>query len=620
MCGVCGIVGAPDDALSKGRLVRMTDALTHRGPDASGLYVSEGIAIGHRRLSIIDVSSESNQPFVDQSGRYVIVFNGEIYNYRELRAEMKGYNFRTSGDTEVVIAAFTAWGTSSVEKLKGMFAYCIWDSYERKAFIFRDRLGVKPLYYAQVDGLFLFSSELRSLLQSGYVDRKLDKRFLADYFSYQSFTSPSTPISGVRQLKGGCYLEIKGGQVLENVYWSLGSTKSGGDFGSKVVIQRKIRELLSDAVSKRLVSDVPIGAFLSGGIDSSAVVGLMAEASSTRPVTFNVSFEEEKFDESEYASIVARKFNTKHTTIRLSPVKLLDELENALGSLDIPSADGINTYVVSKAVREQGLKVALSGIGGDELFAGYPFFRQFQQLRKRNWIFGVTGPARKLVSSCLEYSDKRNHHRLSEILGSRHIDIVSMYPAFRRIISKVQMRELTRLGSDTTELETQLRSARGVFSSLPDLSQVSVAEYIGYTQNTLLKDSDQMSMAVALEVREPFFDHDLIEYVLQVPDDYKTPKYPKSLLVESLSPLLPSEIVHRKKQGFVLPWQQWLAEDLRPFCQVHIDRLKHREFMNPEGLQEFWERFLSGDKSVLWPQVWMLVVLEHWLEKNEIHS
>jgi asparagine synthase (glutamine-hydrolysing) len=600
----------------------MTQAIAHRGPDAVGIFVEGELSFGHRRLSIIDLSDAANQPFADRSGRYIIVFNGEIYNYEEIKALIPDYPFRTSSDTEVLLAAFIKWGPDCLAYTRGMFAFAIWDRQEKELFLARDRMGVKPIYYYVDENRLLFASELRALLVTGLIPRKLDTKSLLDYFTYQSFTYPDTAIEGVRQMEAGTWMKIKEGKVKKKIYWDV--TKAAADFDcdDKESLHKRLRELLLQSVRRRLVSDVPVGAFLSGGIDSSAIVGLMAEVSPAPPNTFNISFEDKAFDESSYAAMVAAKFNTNHQRILLRPTVFLEELEHALDAMDSPSGDGINTYIVSQAINRSGIKVALSGIGGDELFAGYPFFDQYLQLQEKSWIWELPAGFRKfLTPSWIERPLNGKGVKIRQLLRMDGCTIDRAYPVFRQILSPALLDELTLLAPSTGNLPfltQELADKRAALSELPLLSQVSAAEYLGYTQHTLLKDTDQMSMAHALEVREPFFDQDLVEFVLGIPDSYKKPQYPKSLLVEAIKPLLPDEIVFRKKQGFLLPWSRWLTHELRSFCELRITNMSRRPFIKGAALDRYWRRFLLGDKTVRWPEIWLFVVLEYWLEKNQV--
>lgn len=597
----------------------MTNAMAHRGPDADGFFTENNISFGHRRLSIIDLSAAANQPFLDASGRYVLVFNGELYNFQEVRRQISGYPFSTSSDTEVLIAAWIQWGSECIKYFRGMFAFVIWDRQEQEVFMARDPMGVKPLYYYRDDHRLLFASEVRSLLSTGLIPREADPAALADYFRFQSVSYPHTPIRNIQQLEAGTWLRIGKGRSEKLRYWNVADNKVRFDFDDKEAVHRKIRELLLRSVERRLVSDVPVGAFLSGGIDSSAVVGLMAEASTARPNTFNITFQEKEYDESHYAGIVAENFNTVHTRILLKPETFLEELGNALDAMDSPSGDGINSYVVSRVIRQKGMTVALSGIGGDELFAGYPFFAQYLRLQANRGMWKIPKGIRQMLSAAWPASKREGKMgKMLQLLQlpSAHIDQV--YPVFRQILSPQLLGQLTRLGELRSDVEEELTARACIINRLPLLSQVSVAEYLGYTQHTLLKDTDQMGMAASLEVREPFFDQDLVEFVLAVPDSLKRPLYPKSLLVESLKPLLPDEIVHRPKQGFLFPWDTWLRNDLRSFADARIRRMAERSFVQGGPLLDYWKRFLAGDPNTRWAELWLFIVLEYWMEKNGV--
>ena len=593
--------------------------MAHRGPDATG-YFSEGpVCLGHLRLSIIDLSAAANQPFTDSSGRYQLIFNGEIYNYRSVRGQLGDYPFRTSSDTEVILAAFLKWGPACLEPLRGFFAFAIWDRQEKELFIARDRMGVKPLYYYSDGERLIFASELRAILATDLTPRKLDPAALVEYFTYQSVSYPYSMIKDIHQLEAGSWMRTKKGSLEKVVYWDVTAAKTDFDFSDKGRVQERIRGLMLQSIERRLVSDVPVGAFLSGGIDSSAVVGLMAEAGGVRPNTFTIAFDEEEYDESAYANIVAKKFNAIHTPILLRPTVFLDELKNALDAMDTPSGDGINTYVVSKAIRQKGVTVALSGAGGDELFAGYPFFQTYLQLQMRKGLWKVPAGLRKALAG-LRYGARPQgkKEKLSQLLQLPGVSIDQVYPIFRQILSPRLLSELTNLQPAITAVQADLAAKKTNLDRLPLLSQVSAAEYLGYTQHTLLKDTDQMSMAVSLEVREPFFDQDLVEFVLAIPDALKKPVYPKSLLVESLKPMLPDEIVFRKKQGFLFPWNTWLKNELRSFGDTHIANMAQRPFIAGANLLDYWKRFLAGDPNTRWAELWLFIVLDCWLEKNEI--
>ncbi|HUR09942.1 MAG TPA: asparagine synthase (glutamine-hydrolyzing) [Flavitalea sp.] len=619
MCGLAAIVYFKNNLAEPETIRKMTDCMSHRGPDSDGFFVEENIALGHRRLSIIDLSEVANQPIEDATGRYQLLFNGEIFNFREVRKLLPDYPFKTQSDSEVLLAAYIKWGPDCLPLIKGMFVFMIWDRQKKSLFIARDRLGVKPLYYYFDEERFVCASEIRSILKTGWVAAKINMSAVRSFLSYQSIGFPFSIIQNILQLEAGCYMTIDNGRVTQTKYWSVTDSTGEFEYNNRKKVNTRIRELLREAVAGRMISDVPLGAFLSGGIDSSAIVGLMAEVSSAPVNTFTIGFHEKDFDESGYADLIAKKFNTSHNSLLLHPEVFLEELTNALNNMDTPSGDGVNTYVVSKAIRKSGLTVALSGVGGDELFAGYPFFKKFMEFRQYNAIWDRTSWVRKGAAALVSVGSSNKADRFSRMLSAASCSIAYAYPEFRRIISPQLLASLTKFNTRSlTVLEQQLRDRENEFEKFPLLSQVSIAEYLGYTQHTLLKDTDQMSMAVSLEVREPFFDHELIEFVLGIPDHIKYPRYPKSLLVDALDGLLPDEIVHRKKQGFLFPWSLWMKNELKSFVQHHINRISQRDFIRGENLRAHWQQFLKGNPKVGWMEIWLFVILEYWLEKNEI--
>ncbi len=615
MCGISGIIYFDQSKQKEEQIYKMIQAMAHRGPNAEGVFIKDNVALGHRRLSIIDLSEGANQPFADASGRYHIAFNGELYNFESIKAQLNGHLWRTASDTEVLIEAWAKWGINAVDKFKGMFSFALWDEHEKSLHIFRDRLGIKPLYYYQDDHYLVFASEIRALLASGLVPKQINQNAFIDYLSFQSNQSPLSIIQGVKQLDAGCYLEIKNGRVEQKTYWNITRPSRQYQYNDLQEVQKNIYDLLLQAVEQRLVSDVPIGAFLSGGIDSSAVVALMTKVSTSAPETFNISYEEKDFDESYYAELIAKQYKTNHHKITLKPTVMLDELTNALDAMDIPSGDGVNTYVVSKAVKNAGITVALSGVGGDELFAGYPFFKKYHSLFQKRNIWNNSYLLRKLIAGFLNENSK-----WKQLLQTRSVRMDEIYPVLRQVIPQSGIRKILspalskNIGSP--EIKKILSRCNDGIAKFPSLSQISIADLLGYTQNTLLKDTDQMSMGVALEVREPFFDHELVEYVLGIPDEMKYPIYPKKLLIESLGDLLPSEIVHRKKQGFVMPWNHWMRNELKDFCERHIKNLSQRHWFTEQNTMSLWDGFKNGNSNTKWMEVWMLVVLDYWLIKN----
>lgn len=620
MCGIAGIIGIKNQNKSEALISQMTDRIAHRGPDSGGHFLFEEGALGHRRLAIIDLNPESNQPFKDHSGRYTMVFNGEIYNFKEIKAELiNDYPFKTKSDTEVVLASYIKWGPKSLSRLNGMFALAIWDNLKKELFVARDRVGIKPLYYYSKDGLMMFSSEIRALIATDLIPKQLNKEVIADYLNYQAIYAPNSIIENVFQLQSGYYGIWNGIAFETKKYWDIADLpKYNFDFQNEIAVKHEIKRLLLTSIEKRMISDVPLGAFLSGGIDSSAVVALMAELSENPINTFSIIFDETKFDESTYSELIANKYKTNHHPILLQPKRFLEELPQALAAMDSPTGDGPNAYLVSKVTRNAGITVALSGLGGDELFAGYPVFKQIKWLEKYRSIWRLPKAIRNLGGYFVGMKNGKGE-RLKELLSKDTFAFEEIYPTFRKLSSESALKKITQgIPIHNNSVTSLLSEKKSMLEGLPLLSQITAGELMGYTQNVLLKDTDQMSMASALEVRVPFFDHELIEFVMQIPDKFKYPKYAKSLLVESIASKLPNEIVHRQKMGFVLPWEQWMRNELKNFCEERIIKISTRSIFNETAILNLWSSFLRKDKQTSWMNIWLLVVLEEWLSSNGI--
>lgn len=626
MCGITGIVGNNlNSSVYQPAIQKMTDAIAHRGPNSQGLWNDEHCFFGHRRLSIIDLSEAGNQPFISQDGRYILIYNGELYNYKDLKFELQRaehgsknipYIFKTNTDTEVILASYLRWGNNCMKRFNGMFAFAIWDTVEQKLLIARDRLGVKPLYYQYKNNTLVFASEIRALIYSGIVDKKINPSSVAEYIQYATVHAPNTMLQDVKVLMPGHFLELHQNNLTISQYWNINDyTKSKQDLSYKETCQ-KVNELLTASVERRLVADVPFGAFLSGGIDSSAIVGLMSKVSSEKIQTFNVSFDEGEFSEAKYAKQIAQKFNTQHHEIKLTPADFLNQLPEALSAIDHPSGDGPNSYIVSKATKQAGITMALSGLGGDELFAGYDIFKRFYELEKKAWLNII--PAKGLVGKFISTKKKSvQGDKTAEILALNSINGYQAYPINRKLFNQTDYQSL---------LKKKYNDSNFIFNVIKNtttdkqhiLSRVSLYEIETYMQNVLLRDADQMSMAVALEVRVPFLDYQLVEFALGVKDEYKFPHTPKKLLTDSLGDLLPNEIVNRPKMGFTLPWKDWLKGDLREFCEDNIIQFSKRSFVNRDAILIIWNSFLNNDPKITWSRIWHLVVLNNWINTHQI--
>lgn len=621
MCGINGILGLSGVDNPAAAIGKMNAKLAHRGPDSEGTFVNDAVALGHRRLSIIDVSDAGNQPFHSADGKLTMVFNGEVYNYLELKEELDTSTFKTKTDTEVVLAAYAKWGIDFLSKLNGMFALAIWDEENRQLIIARDRIGIKPLYYHYRGDGVVFSSEIRSLIASNFVPKKLDTNALIDYLRYQTVHTPYTILEGVHMLEPGHYMVFTESEHIHQKYWDPATVELV--HAGRPELLMNIKEKLQQSVELRMRADVPFGAFLSGGIDSSAIVGLMSSVSELPVSTFSVTFDESEFSEARYAQLIAKKFNTKHTEIKLTPDDFLALVPSALAAMDHPSGDGPNTFIVSKVTKESGITMALSGLGGDELFAGYSIFTQAVELLDKRWLQSFPKTLRRAAGTALTVLKPGiASQKKAAILIQDYFDLEYIYPFSRLILEDEQLKGLVNNPVKTPNfihgyLKEILDPSMPGFQ-LPYLSKVSLAEMSTYMQNVLLRDSDQMSMAHALEVRVPFLDHNLVEYVLGINDQQKFPHTPKELLTESLGDLLPREIIDRPKMGFTLPWEHWMKNELKGFCEDRLSKIGKREQFNAKGIQKMWQRFLNGDKYITWSRIWPLVVLGQWLEDNQI--
>ena len=622
MCGIAGVFGLDNISSSKEVADGFCNSLNHRGPNAHGSYFDQEVILSHVRLSIIDIDERSNQPFKSADNRFVLVFNGELYNYQEVKTEFKEYNFITNSDTEVLLAAWIKWGVKCLDKFNGMFAFAVWDKQKEELFLCRDRLGIKPLYFFQGNRNFVFASEIRAMLNSGLVPRKLADENLGEYLKYQTVHAPRTLVKDVFLIPPGQYLKVSDQEVLAVEYWSPESKTAEPISSNLNTTKKRISELLTSSVERRLLSDVPLGAFLSGGIDSSLLVGIIRERLNKKLDTFAITFSEKEFSEAPYSRMVAKKFKTNHHEIELSPSEFKNSVPEALGAMDHPSGDGPNSFVVSHAVKKEGITVALSGLGGDELFAGYPYFTRFLDLKNKSYLLSFPKYSRQILASFVRnYKKGIQGQKIAETLLLPYFDVAHTYPINRRILGDREINRVLvkRNSKDSLFEDLKLRFKFGAkASSLPELSKVSIAEISTYMQNVLLRDSDQMSMANALEVRVPFLDHTLVEYVLKIPDQFKYPSFSKSLLVNSFDGLLPNEIVHRPKMGFILPWEKWLKKDLRELCLTSLEYLENTAYFNDGKVKALYVRFLNEDIEITWSRIWHLVALGSWMKINEI--
>jgi asparagine synthase (glutamine-hydrolysing) len=627
----------------------MTAAMRHRGPDEEGFLARDarapGLALGMRRLSIIDLAG-GHQPVWNESKDVAVIFNGELYNYRDLRERLSlcGHRFATQSDTEILVHAWEEWGEDALTELRGMFAFALLDLRQRFAtapilFLARDPLGIKPLYYTQTPEGFAFASEVRALLASGAVPKRLSQDAVTAYLLFGSVSEPVTLLEGVFSLPPGhrmlLHVPERRRTPRARPWWDPGlspaarDTRKPRDFSSAA---KKLRPLLEDAVRAHLIADVPVGLFLSSGLDSGAIAALAAQERSGIE-SFTLTFPGTAFDESELARLAANRFKTKHTEVPLSGEAVLSRLDEALAALDQPTMDGINTYFVSWAAKQVGLKVALSGLGGDELFAGYRTFADTPRLsRLVRWAWFVPSPMRRIMAPLVAAlgSQQGAPNAARKVAAAWiHPDALP-HPYFftRALFPPGQLERIieprfrpSTVGADGVTLEPTwlgwLERTADEARKLEAVAGVSWLEMRTYMVSTLLRDTDSVSMARSLEVRVPLLDTPLVEFIGSLPDVVRRrPGAQKALLVEALGDLLPREILGQRKRTFTLPWEEWLRGPLRARVEASFGDPAPllAAYLRPRGARSVWTDFLAGKTS--WSRPWSLYVLNEWCRRH----
>jgi len=623
VCGIFGIVTTKPRAELIEPINRVVQALAHRGPDDHGVeFISDEragptVAFAHRRLSILDLSPAGHQPMRDEATGDWITYNGEVFNFRDVRRELvsSGLRFRSESDTEVLLKGFSALGKDAIAGWRGMFAFGIWNARRRRLTLVRDRLGIKPLYYYQDGDTFIFASEIRALLATGLAPRKISPSALDSYLACGSVEQPLTIIENVHAVLPGHILTFEDGRVHTEAYWELRANTQNKAQDERALIE-EIGELLAGSVKLRLVSDVPVGAFLSGGIDSSSVVALARRGSNSSIKTFSVCFKEREFSEAVYAEKIARLYRTDHHSILVAEDEILSRLPKALRAMDQPSIDGVNTFIVSQAAADAGLKVALSGLGGDEVFAGYRFFRAIaRDERLRNQVKVMPLGLRKAAASAIGAVTANNRAaKLSALLRSDHLNEHSV--KLHRTLFTAEQRHALLLanGCASPALEKWNDRQTSNCASADPVNQASALELSGYLSNTLLRDTDSMSMAHGLEVRVPLIDHKIVERMLAVPGGLKLRRNePKWMLVDAVGDL-PREIIDRPKRGFELPFKHWLTGALRDQIESALRQPQLTGLLDAAAMQEVWSNFLKG--RLTWSRVWSFYVLGEWARLN----
>ncbi len=618
MCGIAGILSLDSSrSVPPERLEPMLASIFHRGPDEAGRLIDRELAMGMRRLSIIDLA-DGQQPIFDESGRYGVVFNGEIYNYRELRTALiaRGHQLKTHSDTEVIVHLYEEYGEACLDHLRGMFGFAIWDNVRRELFIARDRMGIKPLYYTQCDGDFVFGSEIKSILEHPAVKPSMDLEALSLYLSLKYVPAPRTLFAGIHSLPPGHFMQIAKGRVEIQRYWDISFAKperilSEQDYADQLL------ELLRESVRLHLRSDVPFGAFLSGGVDSSTIVALMSQELHTPVKTFSVGFGGEGIqDELPYAQQVADKFGCEHHTLKITSDDFLRYAEDVLWHLDQPIADQatVATHMVAKLAR-QHVKMVLTGEGGDELFAGYA---RYSGERYSRWFSRLPTSAAKLLRAASSTLPGMRRGKIA--IGALTIsDEATRFANWFPMFGDDAKRQLL-----DRQVESIRAGAASVFSSHlancdahSQLDRMLYADSKLWLPDYLLLRGDKLTMANSLEARVPLLDHKLVEFAAQLPDSMKLRGSQRKYLLKQVARrLLPAEIIDRKKQGFPIPIERWLRKEARPMMQdlLSTETLERRRLFNVPFVERLIREHVSGyaDHST---KLWGLMSVEMWTRK-----
>jgi len=616
MCGISGIYG---NELNIEVVQRMNNAMSLRGPDDFGSWLNNNktICLGQTRLSIIDLSENAHQPMQSADLRYTLVFNGEIYNYKEIRLELLNTTdtkFKSDSDTEVILEAWKKWGKSCVQKFRGMFAFAIWDEFEKVLFLVRDRLGIKPLLYLNVNNQFIFASNLSAILANDLLDKKIKLESLSEYFLYGSVFQPNTMIENVYTLMPATILTYKNGNLTTEKYWEIEKDTSLSNKLARYKYQDLVqmtRNKLEEACKYHLISDVPIGSFLSGGVDSTSITALMAKQSPYKIKTFSIGFENDKYYKNELgeAKKASDFIGTEHYEQVVTSKTLKNSFEEYINGIDQPSADGINTFLVSKLAHKH-VKVVLSGLGADEIFAGYD---HFNWLNSKNRFMPTNG--NQILSKSYKF-----------FLGLGKVNLyntttLSTNEKFNRLRAKLTISDFDQLFSESilnNKISSYGKSYGNSNLNVESIYDISLLECNNYLLNTLLRDSDALSMANSLELRPVFLDHELVQFALSLPDNVKVKDGElKSILKDATSDLLPKNFTKKPKKGFELPINRWLIEDMRDFVEDALKDNYADIFFNREYINQILKNIGSQQNNSLLLQI---LVFVSWAKKNRISN
>lgn len=616
MCGIAGIYNfRTSDRVGQGTFNRMVETLVHRGPDSGGTYLKGPVCLGHRRLSILDLNPRSGQPMTSSDGRFTLVYNGEIYNYLELRDDLHsdGYSFRTDSDTEVLLALYAKEGEQCVHRLNGMFAFAIWDERERCLFLARDRLGIKPLYYAETSGGLVFASEIKALLALKEVEPKVALPLIDTFMTFGYVPGSSTLFQGIEKLPAGYSLEIRSQGLKRNQYWNIDYQPNHTRPTSKTAAE--LKSLLLDSVRIHLRSDVPVGVFLSGGLDSSAMVALLSEAGVQELKTFCVGYDEGGgYDETFYADIVAKHFKTDHHVLHVNPEQFVQFIPEYVWYMDEPvtEAAAISLYFVARLLK-QHVTVALSGEGADELFGGYDIYRYMQWIEM---FRKIPAPLRvnvlEVMLAQLRHPKIKKYLSLAKIpLRERYLGVSLHDGAYKEQIYTSQYWDLlSKSGGPSNPYLSWFEQVK----DHDELTQMLYSDMKGWLVDDLLIKADKMTMANSVELRVPFLDYRVVEYAATIPSNQKIHHGSvKWILKQALAAQLPKEILRRKKVGFPTPLRLMFQRDLSEYLSDVLlsDRCSDRGYFSSARVEALIAEHVRGVRDHH-KVLWQLIVLEEW--------
>ncbi|MDW8297423.1 MAG: asparagine synthase (glutamine-hydrolyzing) [Raineya sp.] len=611
MCGIAGFL-CYEKTLDKSLLQAMTAQLAHRGPDAEGFFQDEYCGLGHRRLSILDLSERANQPFFSKDGRYVVVFNGEIYNFREV-AEKLQIQPRTQSDTEILVEAFAQKGMACVQMFNGMFAFAVYDTHKKELYLCRDRIGKKPIYYFWNGHYFAFASELKALMVLPFIPKDLNYLAIEDFLHLGYIPRPHSIYEDVFKMFSGYWLKVSRKGIEENMYWDIQACLKKQKISDETEAEKQLETLLQSSIRYRLISDVPLGVFLSGGIDSSTVVSLAQSVSSEKIKTFSIGFENEQYNEAPFARQVAQHLQTDHYELILSPQEAKNLIPEIIDVYDEPFADSsaVPTMLIS-AFAKKYVSVALAGDGGDELFQGYGTYAWAERLKNP-----YLKPLRFCIAQLLKLKKTLAFQKGSQMFRypkGKHL-ASHIFSQEQFLFSQAEVEDLITF--PVTNAEPLLSSQFGLMNCSPR-EQQALFDLQYYLQDDLLVKVDRASMRYALEVRSPLLDYRVIEFALNLDTSLKyRNKTTKYLLKKILFRYVPAELFKRPKWGFAIPLTQWLRTDLRYLIDEFLNHkvVTHYDLVKYEKVKELKDKFLKGN-DFYYNRLWVLIVLHQFLKKN----